>query len=182
MRRSLDLLYTGSGIIAGMFLIAIAVVILLQVGCNFIDYVLDRTVGEPIGLLIPSYAELAGFFLASSTFFALSYTLRAGGHIRVSLVIEKLPAAVRRWTDVLCYAFAATIAGVFSYWAVMQVLESARFGDVVPGIIRIPLWIPQTSVAAGAVILTIALIDGLILTLRGTPPLSHDSESELLEA
>jgi len=179
LRRGLDFLYAASGAIAGTFLVAIGVVILLQVGGNLIDYVLDRVAGAPIGLLIPSYAEFAGFFLASSTFFALSYTLRAGGHIRVNLIVRGLSPAVRRWTEVGCYGFAAVICAVFSYWAVAQVLESAEFGDVVPGIVRVPLWIPQTSVAAGAVILTIALLDGLVLLLAGRAPTPSDDDAEL---
>jgi TRAP-type C4-dicarboxylate transport system permease small subunit len=180
LRRSLDFLYTASGVVAGIFLVAIGAVILLQVGFNLIDYVLDRTVGAPIGLLVPSYAEFAGFFLASSTFFALSYTLRAGAHIRVTLLIHNLPPKVRRWSEAGCYAFAAVLSAIFSYWAVAQVFESAEFGDVVPGIVRVPLWIPQTSVAAGAVILTIALIDGLVLLLAGKSSPSSEGDQELL--
>lgn len=179
IRRGLDFLYTASGVIAGTFLVAIAVVILVQVGFNLIDYVLDRTLGAPIGLLVPSYAEFAGFFLAASTFFALSYTLRAGGHIRVDVITQSFPAALRRWTEAGCYGFAGTLSAVFAYWAVMQVLESAQYGDVVPGIVRVPLWMPQTSVAAGATILTIALVDGFVLALAGKPSTSPNGESGL---
>jgi len=179
MRRVLDALYRVSGAIAGTFLVAISVVILLQVGANIIDLILERTIGSPIGLLIPSYAEFAGFFLSSSTFFALAYTLRAGGHIRVTLIIQRISSPARRWIEAWCYGFTAFIAGFFAYSAVLQVMESAAFEDMVPGIVKIPLWIPQTSMAIGLIILTIALMDTFIGILMGDPLPEPDAETQL---
>ena len=79
MRRLLDLIYRASGAVAALFLVAICVVVLLQVGANLIDALIKLFGGEPLGLVIPSYAEFAGFFLAGSSFFALAYTLRSAG-------------------------------------------------------------------------------------------------------
>jgi len=78
MRRFLDGLYAFSGALAGFFIVAITLVILVQI------------VSRWMGYIVPSTDDLSGFFLAASSFLGLAYTLKKGGHIRVSLVIQQL--------------------------------------------------------------------------------------------
>ena len=84
MRRALDLLYRTCGGLAAMFLAAIAILILTQV------------VARLTGFFLPAASDFAGFCLAASSFLALAYTFRAGTHIRVVLLLQRLPAAWRR--------------------------------------------------------------------------------------
>ncbi|NIR29479.1 MAG: TRAP transporter small permease [Gammaproteobacteria bacterium] len=170
MRKPLDLLYRGSGALAAVFLAAICGVVLLQVGANLIDTFADWLTGEPIGLVVPSYAEFAGFFLAAASFLALAYTLRAGGHIRVSLVIQHLSRARRRWIELWCTAAAGALCAYFAFYSIRLVLESIEYGDVSPGMIAVPLWLPQSGIALGLVILTVALVDEFLEVLRGGTP------------
>ena len=170
MRALLDGLYRLSGALAAFFLVAIAVVVLLQVGANLIDALIKAFGGEPIGLVIPSYAEFAGFFLAASSFLALAYTLRAGGHIRVELLLQRLGSGARRVAEVWCVAAGAAIAAYFTWYASGLVLESIQYGDVSPGIVPVPLWIPQSAMALGLAVLAIALLDELVHVLRGGAP------------
>ncbi len=167
MRRILDGLYLGSGILAAAFLVAICTIVLLQVGANVIDKVVKWVFGTPIGLVIPSYAEFAGFFLAATSFLALTYTLRYGAHIRVTLVIQHISGRRRRWLELWCIALAGSLAGYFAFYTIGLVLESYRFGDVSFGIVAVPLWIPQTAMALGLVILTIALVDEFVGVVTG---------------
>ncbi|HUX24648.1 MAG TPA: TRAP transporter small permease, partial [Burkholderiales bacterium] len=64
MRRFLDVLYTGSGILAGVFLILIAVLTLAQIGGRLLDF--DAY----------SYDDFAGFCMAASSFLGLAHTYR----------------------------------------------------------------------------------------------------------
>ncbi|MFQ5774222.1 MAG: TRAP transporter small permease [Kiloniellaceae bacterium] len=179
MRKSLDLLYQGSGALAALFLVAICGVVLLQVGANLIDKVVGWAGGEPPGLLVPSYAEFTGFFLAASSFLALAYTLRAGGHIRVSLFIQNLSGRRRRGMELWCLLMAGLLCGYFTVFLIRLVLESLEFGDLSPGMVPVPLWIPQTAMALGLIVLTIALIDEFVRVLRGGRP-SYEGKGEAL--
>lgn len=176
MRSTLDRLYRASGILAAIFLAAICVVVLLQVGANLIDEIAEWITGEPIGLVVPSYAEFAGFFLAATSFLALAYTLRAGGHIRVLLVIQHLPGRPRRLAELWCLGLGATCAGYFAVYTLFLVGESYGFGDLSFGMVPVPLWIPQTAMALGLVILTIALIDEFFSVLFGAAPTYASAE------
>lgn len=167
LRRALDALYRGSGALAACFLVAICVVVLLQVGANAIDKIAEWTTGAPIGLVVPSYAEFAGFFLAASSFLALAYTLRHGGHVRVSLLVRRFTGKPRRVFELWCCGFAALLSGYFAYFAVRLTVDSWRFDDLSPGLIPVPLWLPQASVALGLIVLTVALLDEFAVVLRG---------------
>ena len=90
MRRVLDSLYSLSGAAAAAFLLAICGIVLLQVGANMIDSAATLVIGEPIGLVVPSYSEFTGFFLVAASFLAMANALRSGSHIRVTLIILSL--------------------------------------------------------------------------------------------
>jgi TRAP-type C4-dicarboxylate transport system permease small subunit len=179
MRRALDVLYLASGWIAAGFLVAIFAVVLGQVLLNLTNTLVRWATGTPSGLLIPSYAEFAGFFLAAASFFALAYTLKNGAHIRVTLVIQHAPEGLRRLLEIWCCVVGALLAGYFAYWAADLTWQSWRFGDVSYGLVAIPLWLPQAAMTLGAVTLTVALLDELQRVARGLPPASDKAEGVL---
>ncbi len=51
-----------------------------------------------------------------------------------------------------------------------MVMDSYRFNDVSPGIVPVPIWSPQTTMALGLVILVLALADEFVTLLRGGAP------------
>ena len=180
MRRALDTLYRWSGGLAAFFLAAICGIVIAQVGANIIDTVAKAVLGEPVGLVVPSYAEFTGFFLVAASFLALAYTLRAGSHIRVSLLIRGLGPGPRRWAEIWCTAAGLAFTAYFAWYAVWMVADSYQFNDVSPGIVPVPLWIPQSAMAVGLIILAIALADELITVLRGqSPAYAKGDEGEL---
>ncbi|MGM0561567.1 MAG: TRAP transporter small permease [Pseudomonadota bacterium] len=179
MRRHLDRIYRASGYIAAFFLFAIFSVVLIQVTLGLIDEILTVLVGKAYGLQIPGYARFSGYFLAAATFFALAYTFKEGSHIRVSLVVQHLPAGVQRWVEVWCCAVAAVLAGYFTLQMISLVHDSYRFNDVSGGLIAVPLWIPQVSMVIGLVILTLALVDETLRVLLGHRPSYADAEGLL---
>lgn len=183
MRRFLDFLYDASGALAAAFLCGICLIVLAQVGLNLLDKISEAVTGEAIGLVIPSYAEFAGYFLAASSFLAIAYTLRGGAHIRVSLVINNLGAGTRRIVELFCTAAGAIFSIYGAYWMVMLTLESYEFGDVSPGIVPVPLWIPQLALDLGLIIAAICFIDAFVQVLRGETPvhLVRELEAEAAE-
>ncbi|MCF6344620.1 MAG: TRAP transporter small permease subunit [Devosiaceae bacterium] len=161
IRKTLDGLYSISGAIAAGFLALICLLVSVQVIFNLIT----KLFGTTFALTIPSYAEFAGFFLAAASFLALAYTLMRGGHIRVTLILQFLPKRARLVFEVLGLAICAATAIYATYFMGRLTYESYSFGDLSPGIIAVPLWIPQTSLALGLGILAIALTDLTISTI-----------------
>ncbi|WP_322987978.1 TRAP transporter small permease [Hoeflea sp.] len=162
MRKLLDGVYTGSGLLSAGLIAAICLLVTAQVLLNLIT----KYGPFDINLTIPSYADFAGYMLAASTFLALAYTLMRGGHIRVTMVLNLVPSGFRLAAEAFALALCAAVAGYSSFYMYRLVHESYEFGDMSSGIVAIPLYIPQSTVLAGLVILTIALIDLTIQAIR----------------
>lgn len=167
MRRLLDRLYLAAGAVAGLCLVIMALLILAQI------------VGRWFGMVIPSTEDFSGFLLAAASFLALAYTLRSGGHIRVNLLISHLHGRMRRFIEALVLLLALLLVGYAAWSALLLVIESFQFNELSQGYIPVPLWIPQTPMAVGLLILEVALLDESILLLRGEEPryLQHDTTS-----
>jgi TRAP-type C4-dicarboxylate transport system permease small subunit len=162
VRAALELLYRTSGRLAGFFLIAIAVLSLAQIG------------GRLLGFAAHSFDEFAGYCMAASSFLGLAYTLRASEHIRMTLIVHRTRGAARRTLELACLAAGAFLAGFFAWHASDMAWFSYTTHDVSQGLVPVPLWIPQTGMALGLVVLLVALLDDLIVALGGGVP-SYDS-------
>jgi len=174
MRRLLDSLYKLSGAIAALSILGICFVVSAQVILNIVA----RIGGPGWSYTIPSYADFSGFFLATASFMALAYTLRAGGHIRVNLLVGSLPARPRWLLELLALSIGAMMAGYATYYAANLLGESYSYGDMSTGIVAIPLWIPQTGMVAGLGLLTVAFIDTLVEALIARAPILSDEGVE----
>jgi len=146
MRRLFNGLYLASGIAAAGFLLALLLAILTQV------------VGRKLGMTVDT-TELSGFFMAASTFLGLAYTFRDGGHIRIGLLITRATGARRKALELWCCIASAVLTGYLTANAVLFARESWEFQDISPGLLAIAFWIPQSAMAAGLVVLTLALLD-----------------------
>jgi len=178
MRKALDRLYLASGWIGAFFIGAIALLVVCQVVLNLIDRIAGLLTGTAIGLTIPSYADFTGFFLAAASFLALAHTLRQGAHIRVTLLISHLPDKIGRVFEFWCVGVGTFIAIYFTWYTALLVLESREFNDLSPGMIAVPLWIPQTAMLIGLIILSISLVDILVGLVRGRDPVYRSRHTE----
>jgi len=67
----------------------------LLLGLFVLLVILAQVVGRFLGFVVPSALELAGFATAGLIFLGLGPTFRAGGHIRVELLLRRLPPKAR---------------------------------------------------------------------------------------
>ena len=168
MRRFLDRLYATSGALAAVCLAGIAAVMLAQAGM--------RTAG----FLFRGADDIVAWLCAASAFLALGYTFRHGDLVRVSLLIDRLPPRLRHHAEVACLCAALLVVGYTAWAAASFVYESWKFGELAQGLIRIPIWIPQMSLVLGALILALAVLDELIVVLRGGKPSYRAAEEARL--
>ena len=170
MRGALDLLYKGSGFLAGFFLVAIAVLSAAQIAAR------------ELGFAAYSYDDFAGFCLAASSFLGLAYTFRENEHIRMTLLLHHARGATRRALELVSLAVAAFLVGYFGWYACDMTVVSYRLNDVSQGLVAVPLWIPQTGMTLGLVTLFVAMTDDLVAALRGRT-ISYDAaRSRKIEA
>ena len=150
----LEKIYKFSGYVAALFLILIAIFILLGV-CSRI-----------FGFYIRGLSEYSGYCMAASTFFALAYTFGEGGHIRITLFIEKLNKKFRKIFEIWCLLVASTFSGYLSFYFIKMLIISYKFQERSEGADEILIWIPQTSVAIGSSIFFISVLHKLISSIK----------------
>ncbi len=181
LRKGLDRLYLASGWLAAASIMVIFLLVLCQVCLNAVDRLSGLLTGSAIGLTIPSYADFTGFFLAAASFLALAYTLRTGGHIRVTLILTRLNEKLRHIFEIWSLLFCSTVAVYFTCYTFLLIRESYTYNDLSSGMIAVPIWIPQSTMLIGLIVLSIALIDELISVIRGNKPGYADAGESLLD-
>jgi len=164
--RFLNGLYVAGAVLAAIFMVLIATLTLAQV------------IGRLIGIVVPDAGDLAGYAMAAATFLALAHTFRSGGHIRVNLLLRRLSPGSRRLAELWCLGVFAVLGACFAAFATKLVMDSYEFGDVSTGMMPFPLWIPQLSMALGAILLEVAVIEELIRVARGHHPRYENAEGE----
>ena len=105
--------------------------------------------------------------MAAAGFLALAHTLKRGDHIRVTLLLTALPARARRVFEIWSLFAASLLALLFAVYSCKLAWQSHVFHDISTSNDATPLWLPQLSMAVGAVVLAIAFVDELVLEVRG---------------
>lgn len=158
VRRALDGLYAFGGVLAALCVLSILV---LMIGAS---------VGRSLNWRVGWVNDVVAWLCAAAAFLGMAYSFRNGDFVRVTLVLESVPARVRRWLEVGSLAVAAVAILYLGYWAVRFTLESYEFNDIAGNLVAIPVWIPQMSFVVGALILVIAVFDECVQVLRGGKP------------
>lgn len=159
MRRFLDGLYVSAGVAGALAIFLIFALVSVQISARLIDWLMRALGFDVVGLIVPSIAEICGFLLAAGSFLALPYTLVRGGHIRIGIVVNRLPAGPQRVIESLVGVGAAIISGYAAVALARLAYRSFSYGDVSYGIIPIPLALPQAVMALGLVVMTVAILD-----------------------
>lgn len=171
--KLLDKTYRAAGAVSAVFMVTI------------LGLIVTGMVARWTAVQVPGTTEFAGYAMAATSFFALSYALTRGAHIRVSLILNLHPF-LTRWLDAAAVFLAAVIATYFARYAIKtnafsQMLNDRTqgqdripdwvvalfrldFGAVVSGsgeMVYTPVWIPQLAMSIGTTLLAIALWDTL---------------------
>jgi len=154
MRKFIHGLYNLCGYAAAFFLAAIAVVTLLQIVARQLRIAIETT-------------EIAGFCLAAATFLGLAYTFVNGGHVRISFVSQFLSKRLSRLFELWCCAVGIAISGWAAWHMTHYTIQTFQFGDLSPGLVAMPLWIPQSGVCLGLIMLCVAIVEQATLIWAG---------------
>ena len=168
MRRFLNFLYDAAAWLAALAMIGVLVMVLTSI------------IGRLLHFHLPGTDAYAGYSMAAAGFLALAHTLKKGEHIRVTLLIGRLQGSARRAMEMWSLSVAVLLAALFAYYACRLVWQSHEFNDMSTSNDATPLWIPQLSMAVGAVILLIAFIDEWVLELLGQRSREGHADDEAL--
>ena len=154
MRKLLDFLYDAAGYLAAFFMVGILAMVLASVLGRLFDFNLRGS------------DAYAGYAMAAASFLALAHTLKRGEHIRVTLLFDRFGARLRRPLEIWCHLAGTFFCGALAWFSARLVYTSHAFNDISQGNDATPLWIPQIAMAVGAIVLLVAMVDGLVAVVR----------------
>ena len=157
LNNYLNKIYKFSGYIAAFFLILVAAFILIGISSRI------------FGFYIRGLAEYSGYCMAASSFFALAYTFVEGGHIRITLFLEKISGNKKKYLENWFLVIATFFSGYLAFYFIKMLIISYKFQERSEGADEILIWIPQTSVAIGSSIFFVCIFHKLILTTLNKP-------------
>ncbi len=158
MRKLLDRLYLGAAYLAAS---CVLLIMLLMIAQSILREMHVRT---------GAVNDVVSWLCAAAAFFAMAHAFKHGDFVRVTLLLEKLPAAMVRRFEIGALSIAVLAVGYLAFWANRFTYESWVFNDIAQGLLPLPMWIPQLSFALGSILLFVAVLDELIIVLRGSRP------------
>ena len=158
LRRALDRLYLASGALGAFFIVLIGVLMIAQ------------SILRELNVRTGAINDVVAWFCAAAAFFTMAHAFKHGDFVRVTLLLESVSARTRRALEITALAIGSLAVGYLAWWACKFTYESWEFNDIAQGLLPLPLWIPQLSFALGSVLLWVAMLDELILVLRGQVP------------
>ena len=158
MRRFLDWLYKASGAVGALFVLLLCV---LMIG---------QSILREFGVRTGAINDLVAWSCAAASFFAMAHAFKHGDFVRVTLLLEKLPDTTRRYFEITSLTIGSISVAYLAFWANKFTYDSWAFDEKAQGLLPIPIWIPQASFALGSILLLVAVLDELIIVLRGSKP------------
>ena len=158
IRKCLDGLYLGAGWLAGLFMVAIFVLMMAI------------SIGREINLNLKAGDDFVSWCMAAMAFLGLAHTFRHGEMIRVGLIIDLIEGRARWYIEMACLLIGIGFIGFFAYYTVQMNWQSWKFNDMSGGVVVVPLWIPQLGYSVGLVILLIAFVDEFFHVAMGGEP------------
>lgn len=89
---------------------------------------------------------------------ASSYTLQTGKHVRVDLLLERMSVKKRLFLEGLTAVVGTFYCLIVSFQAWQMLSMSIAYGKLSATPLRVPLWIPQTALLIGFVLLTLQFL------------------------
>jgi TRAP-type C4-dicarboxylate transport system permease small subunit len=110
--------------------------------------------------------EVCGYLLVALTFLSMSVAEAHGAFHRVELVQTRLSFAARLISQMV-FDFISLVASALVTWQLYRLaVNSWRAEDVAPTPLQTPLWLPQSAMAIGMLLLCFALIRTTVTKAR----------------
>lgn len=117
---------------------------------------------------VPNAWEYSSYLMAASFTFGAAMTLRAGGHIRVTLLLARLSPARRRLFEIVAALAGTLLSGFLAYSMVLF-----TWGSFARGATSIssdtPIWIPQALITFGIFLLSLQFFARFLQAVCGLP-------------
>lgn len=160
---TIDALGRFGGAVAALALALLTIIILSEISVRLLSNYFENM---PAG--VPMAWEYSSYLMGIAFMAGAAMTLRAGSHIRVTILLGQLPDAGKRFLEILS-SFVGLLLTSFLAWS----LTWFTWGSFTRGQTSIssdtPVWIPEAAITLGAVLLALQMLARTLQALWGLP-------------
>ncbi|MFC5337569.1 TRAP transporter small permease subunit [Leucobacter denitrificans] len=138
LRRSIHVISRTFGIIAVLVIVFMMVATVADVARRYFT-------GAPI----PGVTEAGEVLMVMAVFLGIAFTEYRGAHVRVTLVLEKLPPRVAAIINSLAMLVVLLLLAWMVWVTTGRALESIEVDEVRFGLVKIPVWPGRIAIAVG---------------------------------
>lgn len=142
----------------------ILVIVLLQVVAGLAAPVLPQ-----LSRSMSASWEYAGFLMGAGFVLAMPATLRAGAHIRVTLVRDHVSARNARLADMAASLMTAAVLGFLAEAMVTRAMHSFQSGSASTASLT-PLWLPEAAFACAFSLFALQALARVLMLVAGLEP------------
>jgi len=147
MYRCLEWISRRAMFVAGLCYLIITVLICFDIFARqFLGFSTEATI------------ELTGYLMALGMSWGLAGTLFERGHVRIDVLVQKMPLRLRVWLHLASLLALIVSTGFYVWGAVRLAWDSYSFNATDLTTLRMPLVLPQGLWASGFVLLLLAAI------------------------
>ena len=106
--------------------------------------------------------EMLGYLLVAIVMSGVAEALRRGDHVAIDLLTSFFGIKIRALLTYLSYTAVLAFAVIFGISADEVVRFSYGFGSYSPGYLEAPMWVPQSTMIAGSILLGLGALAGLV--------------------
>jgi len=132
------------GIVSGLGILAMGLIVAYEVVCRYV-FNAPTIWTQEVSIYLFMWTMLA----------ASSYTLQTGRHVRVDLILERMRVRTRLLTEGATGIVGVLYCLIVSLQAWQMLAMSIEYGKLSATPLRVPLWIPQSALLIGFVLLTL---------------------------
>lgn len=135
-----------------------ALLILVVLGITVVSVFNRYMLNKPI----MGVDEGTGFLVVAIVMLGAAEALRRGDHIRIDLLVDHASPRLRWWLELWSLASVICFAALLLVASWHTVRFSRAFGAYSTGYLSIPMWIPQSTMVVGSVLLGLAALAVLL--------------------
>ncbi len=120
--------------------------------------VVDVTGRELFNSPITGGLETAQIMLAYLIFLSFTYALVVGGHVRMTLVMDRLGRRLRLVAELLAGALGFTLFSLLTWGGWVQFWDSWVVKEYMPAAVELPFWVPKFAVPVGMFLISLQFI------------------------
>ncbi|MDP3798896.1 MAG: TRAP transporter small permease subunit [Polaromonas sp.] len=119
-----------------------------------------------MGFSTEATTEVTGYLMAIGMSWGMAGTLFERGHVRIDVLVQKLPLKVRVWLHMASLLALLVSTAFFVYGACSLARDSWALGATDLSTLRMPMVVPQGLWAAGLALLLLTVVAMAVRSLR----------------